>query len=201
MKKTIIVATMIITGAFTAKAQNTATANALLNVNVSNVKSITVSAGSTVNIDLNTTEKFTQAAGSTGVQGNEKTTLDVVSNGAYKIQVTLANADVSLKNSNANATGITAIPVDKIYLTVDNARQIVAGSTAPSAAFSNTKQNLINQTASNLIATPASQSTSGNAGTSGTKYDVTYTLANYADVASLAVGTFSGTVIYTITDL
>ena len=201
MKKFVLPAIIIAlsSAAATAQTTNTASANATLNVVVANVKSITVSAGSTVNINLNNTQKFTDAAGTTGVLANEISTLDVVSNGAYKINVALAGNATTLNNTTAGATGITAIPVNKVYLAVSNPRQITAGSTAPSATFQTTGQNLVN-TNTSLIATPASAG-NGTAGTSGTKYDVTYKLANYADVASLAVGTFTGTVVYTITDL
>lgn len=202
MKNIILAAALIAFGTTVSFAQtsNTASANATLNVVVSNVKSITVSSGSTVNINLDNTQKFTNAAGTTGVNGNVVSTLDVVSNGAYKINVSLAGGETTLKNTNTNATGITAIPVNKIYLAVSNPRQIISGSTAPSATFSTTGQNLIN-TSNSLIATPAAMAGNGNAGTSGTQYDVTYTLANYSEVASLATGTFTGTVVYTITDL
>jgi hypothetical protein len=201
MKKVILAAAIIALGTTVADAQtsNTASANATLNVVVANLKSISVSAGSTVNINLDNTAKFTAAAGSTGVNGNVVSTLDVVSNGAYKIKVSLAGSATSLNNSTAGATGITAIPANKIYLAVSNPRQIITGSTAPNATYSNTMQNIIN-TNTSLIATPAGAAASAS-GTSGTQYDVTYTLANYADVASLAVGTFTGTVVYTITDL
>ena len=201
MKKIIIAAAIFALGTTAAKAQttNSSSANATLNVVVANLKSISVSAGSTVNINLDNTAKFTAAAGTTGVNGNVVSTLDVVSNGAYKIKVTLAGSATGLTNGTAGATGITSIPANKIYLAVSNPRQIITGSTVPNATYSNTMQNLIN-TASTLIATPAGASASA-AGTSGTQYDVTYTLANYADVASLAVGTFTGTVVYTITDL
>ena len=201
MKNLILATAIIALGSSVATAQttNSASANATLNVVVANVKSITVSAGSTVNINLDNTQKFTDAAGTTGVMGNEFSTLDVVSNGAFKINVALAGNATTLNNTTAGVSGITAIPVNKIYLAVSNPRQITAGSTAPSATFQTTGQNLIN-TNTSLIATPASAG-NGTAGTSGTQYDVTYKLANYADVASLAVGTFTGTVVYTITDL
>jgi hypothetical protein len=202
MKKIVLAAAIIVAGttATFAQTSNTSSANATLNVLVSNVKSITVSSGSTVNINLDNTQKFTNAAGATGVNGDVVSTIDVVSNGAYKVNVSLAGGETNLKNTNNNATGITTIPAGNIYLAVSNPRQITAGSTAPSATFSTVGQNLIN-TPNSLIATPASTVGNGNAGTSGTKYDVTYTLANFANVASLAVGTFTATVVYTITDL
>ena len=201
MKKIIFAAAIFVLGTTLASAQttNTASANATLNVVVANVKSIAVSAGSTVNINLDNTAKFTAAAGSTGVNGNVVSTLDVVSNGAYKIRVSLAGNATALNNPAAGATGITAIPAGKIYLTVSNPRQIITGSTAPNATYASTAQNIINTT-TNLIATPTGAAASA-AGTSGTQYDITYKLANFADVASLAVGTFTGTVVYTITDL
>lgn len=200
MKKIILAAAVIVLGTTASFAQGpSSSANATLNVLVNNVKSITVSAGSTVNINLDDAQKFTAAAGATGVAGDVKSTIDVVSSGAYKVKVSLAGNATSLKNTNNNATGITSIPVNNIYLTVSNPRQITTGSTAPNATFSATSQNLIN-TANTLIATPTTAS-NGNSGTSGTKYDVAYTLANFADVASLATGTFTATVVYTITDL
>ncbi|WP_118975102.1 hypothetical protein [Taibaiella koreensis] len=201
MKKIILATTVIVLGttATTFAQGPSSSANATLNVLVSNVKSISVSAGSTVNINLDDAQKFTAAAGTTGVAGDVKSTIDVISSGAYKVKVSLAGNAVSLRNTNNNATGITSIPVGNIYLAVSNPRQITAGSTAPNAGFSSAGQNLIN-TANTLIATPATAS-NGNAGTSGTKYDVTYSLANFADVASLATGTFTATVVYTITDL
>ena len=201
MKKIVLAAAIIALGTTAAVAQTTSSssANATLNVVVANLKSISVSAGSTVNINLDNTAKFTSAAGSTGVNGNVVSTLDVVSNGAYKIKVSLAGSATALNNATAGATGITAIPAGKIYLAVSNPRQIITGSTAPNATYSSTMQNLIN-TSSSLIATPSGAS-AATSGTSGTQYDVTYTLANFADVASLAVGTFTGTVVYTITDL
>lgn len=201
MKKIVLAAAIFALGTTAAVAQttNTASANATLNVVVANLKSISVSAGATVNINLDNTAKFTAAAGATGVNGNVVSTLDVVSNGAYKIKVTLAGSATALNNGTAGATGITAIPAGKIYLAVSNPRQIITGSTAPNATYASTMQNIIN-TASTLIATPAGAA-AASAGTSGTQYDVTYTLANFADVASLAVGTFTGTVVYTITDL
>jgi hypothetical protein len=200
MKKVLFAAAFVLTGVSASFAQNSSSANTLLNVNVSNVKSIAVTSGATVNIDLNTPGKFTDAASATGVAGNEITTLDVISSGAFKIQVSLEGNATSLTNTNANATGLTSIPVSNIYLQVDNPRQIVAASAAPSATYSNTRQNLINQN-TNLIATPEALATSDHSGTAGTKYDVHYTLANFADVASLATGTFAATVVYTITDL
>ncbi|RYZ46113.1 MAG: hypothetical protein EOP49_23925 [Sphingobacteriales bacterium] len=201
MKKIVLAAAIIAFGTTIASAQttNSSTANATLNVVVANLKSISVSAGSTVNINLDNTAKFTAAAGTTGVNGNVVSTLDVVSNGAFKIRVSLAGSATALNNSATGATGITAIPANKIYLAVSNPRQIITGSTAPNATYANTMQNLINTT-TNLIATPTGAA-AASAGTSGTQYDVTYTLANYNDVASLAVGTFTGTVMYTITDL
>ncbi len=202
MKKIVLAAALIVAGTTAALAQtsNTSSANATLNVLVANVKSITVSSGSTVNINLDNTQKFTNAAGTTGVNGDVVSTLDVVSNGAYKVNVSLAGGETTLKNTNNNATGITTIPAGNIYLAVSNPRQITVGSTVPSATFNTTGQNLIN-TPNSLIATPTAMAGNGNAGTSGTKYDVTYTLANFANVASLATGTFTATVVYTITDL
>jgi hypothetical protein len=200
MKKVLFAAAIVLTAATSAKAQTSTSANAVLNVNVSNVKSISVSSGSTVNIDLNTPGKFTNAASATGVSGNEFTTLDVISSGAFKVQVSLEGNATTLNNTNANATGLTSIPVSNIYLHVDNPRQIVSGSGAPSAVYVTTPQNLINQSTS-LIATPEAQATSNYSGTAGTKYDVHYKLANFGDVASLATGTFAATVVYTITDL
>lgn len=200
MKKIILAAAVIAFGSVASFAQGpSSSANATLNVLVSNVKSIAVSSGSTVNINLDDAQKFTAAAGATGVAGDVKSTIDVISSGPYKVKVSLAGNVTSLKNTNNNATGITSIPAGNIYLAVSNPRQITTGSTAPNATFSTTGQNLIN-TANTLIATPATAS-NGNSGTSGTKYDVTYTLANFADVASLATGTFTATVVYTITDL
>jgi len=201
MKKLILAAALFVFGTTIASAQttNSSAANATLNVVVAHLKSISVSAGSTVNINLDNTAKFTAAAGNTGVNGNVVSTLDVVSNGAFKIRVSLAGSATALNNTATGATGITAIPANKIYLTVSNPRQIITGSTAPNATYSATAQNIINTT-TNLIATPVGAAATA-AGTSGTQYDVTYKLANYADVASLAVGTFTGTVVYTITDL
>lgn len=201
MKKIVLVAALIISGTVAVYAQPpVANTSAVLNVNVTNVKSISVSSGATVNINLSDPAHFTAAAGNTGVSGDMVSTIDVVSNGAYKITASLSGGETMLKNTNNNATGITAIPVENIYLQVGNPRQIVNNSTVPSASFSIAKENLINS-GDNLIATPSNMAGNGTAGTSGTKYDITYTLANYANVASLATGAFSGTVIYTITDL
>jgi hypothetical protein len=201
MKKIVLAAAIFALGttAATAQTSNTDDASATLNVVVANVKSISVSAGSTVNINLDNTAKFTAAAGSTGVNGNTVSTLDVVSNGAFKIKVTLAGSATALNNTATGATGITAIPATKIYLAVSNPRQIITGSTPPNATYQTSAQNIIN-TPTALISTPVGAAASA-AGTSGTQYDVTYKLANFSDVASLAVGTFTGTVVYTITDL
>ncbi len=200
MKRIILAGvTLLATSAIFAQSSGT-NSNAVLNVNVSSVKSISVSSGSTVNINLDNTEKFTNAAGTAGVDGDLVSTLDVISSGAYKIKVSLASNATTLNNTNSSAQGITTIPVDYIYLTVSNPRQIVPNSVVPSAAYSNTRQNLINKDAA-LIATPESGIHNGDAGTSGTQYDVKYTLANYPAVASLAPGTFTATVVYTITDL
>lgn len=200
MRTLIAASALFLFGSVSTFAQSNSSANAILNVKVVDVKSIQISAGQTVNINLDEAAKFSNAAGTTGVNGDVVSTIDVISNGAYKIKVTLAGNETALRNSNASAQGIDAIPVDYIYLTVTNPRQIVDGSVAPSATFSANRQNLINKDVS-LIATPEGGSGSSNAGTSGTQYDIVYTLAEYGSVASLAPGTFTGTVVYTITDL
>jgi len=197
MKKLLIAAAIIVLGTTASFAQTTATAN--LNVNVSNVKSITVASGSNININLNSPAAFTAAAGTTGVAGNMNTVLNVVSNGGYKVTVTTQGGTNLLNGTGTN--GLTSIPVNKIYLTVSNPSQLVSGSDAPNATYVSAPTNLINSTTSGnvLIGTPQGAST-GQAGTSGTQYNVTYTLANFAQVASLATGSFAATVVYTIAD-
>jgi len=198
MKKILLAAAIIVLGSTaTTFAQNTAQSN--LNVNVSNTKSISVASGSNININLNTPAAFTAAAGTTGVDGNMNTVLNVVSNGGYKVTVTTQNGADLVNGQGTN--GITTIPANKIYLTVSSPTQIVSGSDAPNATFVSAPTNLINSTSAGnvLIGTPQGAS-NGQAGTSGTSYNVNYTLANFAQVASLATGAFGATVIYTIAD-
>ena len=127
------------------------------------------------------------------------TVLNVVSNGGYKVTVTTQGGTNLINGTGTN--GLTSIPASKIYLAVSSPSQIVAGSDAPNATYARHQPTLsiapLVETYS--IGTPSGAS-NGQAGTSGTQYNVSYSIANFAQVASLATGTFAATVVYTIAD-
>jgi hypothetical protein len=187
MKKILMLATLIVSGAVVSQAQ-TQTAN--LSVTVSDVKTITINSGGTPAFALASTADYTAVSGVTGLSASTPTNVTVVSRGAYKVKATLSS-DLT----NATATnGAGSIPGSKLGISISGVTT-QSGETAPTVVSTNT----VFANGGSVIADIVKTVSTGNVGgTLGTTFSVNYKLGNFPGVINLATGSFTANVVYTI---
>ncbi|KAA5532504.1 hypothetical protein F0919_17115 [Taibaiella lutea] len=188
MKKILMLATLIVSGAAVSQAQTSQTAN--LSVTVSDVKTITINSGAAPAFALASTADYTAVSGATGLSASTPTNVTVVSRGAYKVKATLSN-DLT----NATATnGASSIPGSKLGISVSGATT-QSGETAPTVISTNTVFTNGGGTIADIIKTASAGNVGG---TLGTTFSVNYKLGNFPGVINLATGSFTANVVYTI---
>ncbi len=164
--------------------------SAVVTVNVSDLKTITINSGATPGFVLATNADYNSVVSTAGLSAGTTTNITVVSRGGYKIKAAL-NANLT----NASGTnGVLTIPGSKLGISVTGVA-IQTGETTPTVKSTNTVFTDGGGTIADIVKTTST----GNAGgTLGTSFNVNYKLGNFPQVVNLATGSFTANIVYTI---
>ena len=183
MKKLLILSAIVLTGAVAANAQQAA-----VSVTVGDIRTIAVTGNPA--FSLSSTADYNAVAGSTGQEGSTTSSLTVVSRNGFKVKAALSG---DLHNSASSPNGLVDIPGSKLAIKVATTTN---GSTQV-PTIKNTYTNF-GDGGSTIADIAKTTSTSNDAGTLGSVFDVTYKLGDFPNVINLSTGSFSANVVYTI---
>lgn len=187
MKKLLILCAIVLTGSVAANAGVTDSATTSVSVSVADIRTISL-VGAPV-FSLSNTTDYAAVAGA-GKEAPTTTALTVVSRNGFKIKAALSG---NLHNSATTPDGLVDIPGSKLAIKVATGTN---GSTQTPAIKST--YNSFADNGSTIEEIAKTSSTSNDAGTLGSVFNVTYQLSNFANVINLATGSFTANVVYTI---